>query len=126
MKNKYFFAVTAAAETATGAALLATPSLLVSALLGASLETPVASSVARILGAALVAIGIACWLASGDGESRAARGLISAMLFYNAAAAVLLIYSGTVAGLAGIGLWPAALLHAVLVIWSVACLRQNR
>jgi hypothetical protein len=115
--------VTAAAETATGLALLGLPSLVVSLLFGGSLDTPAAQVVARITGAALISIGVACWLARNDQQSRAAAGLIAALLFYNAAAAVLLAHAGLGLGLSGIGLWPTVVLHAALAIWCVACLR---
>jgi hypothetical protein len=33
--------------------------------------------------AAMLALGAACWLASGDSKNRTARGLVSAMTLYN-------------------------------------------
>ncbi len=122
---KSLFIVTAAAETATGMALMALPSWVASILLGESLDTPAALVVARMTGAALLALGVACWLARNDGKSRAAMGLLSAMLFYNVAAVTVLAYAGIGAGLTGIGLWPAVLLHAALAAWCVACLRMG-
>jgi len=115
--------VTAVAETATGLALLELPSLVVSLLFGGSLDTPTALAVARIIGSALISIGVACWLARNDPQSRAAAGLIAALLFYNAAAAVVLAHAGLGLGLSGIRLWPTVVLHAALAIWCVACLR---
>jgi hypothetical protein len=56
------------------------PSITVELLVGAPLETPAALTVARVGGAGLLALGLACWLARGDTQSRAARGLVAARL----------------------------------------------
>lgn len=115
--------MTAALETATAVALLASPSVPVSLLLGASLDSPGASTVGRIAGAALLALGCACWLARADVRSRTARGLVAALLLYNVLAVALLAHARLGSGLTGIGLWPAVVLHAALAVWCSACLR---
>ena len=119
---KALLIVTAAAETATGLSLAGIPSLVVSLLLRGSLDTPAALVVARIAGAALISIGAACWL-SRNQQSRAASGLIVALLFYNAAASVVLAHAGLGLGLSGVALWPVVVGHAALAVWCVACLR---
>jgi hypothetical protein len=119
---KSLLIVTAAAETATGLALLGMPSLVVSLLLGGSLDTPAALVVARMTGAALLSLGVACWLARNDEKSRAAVGVVKAILLYNIAAVSVLAFAGIVAGLSGVGLWPAVLLHAALAAWCIASL----
>ena len=96
--------------------------LVVSLLLGGSLDTPAALVVARVGGAALLSIGVACWLARNDPQSRAATGLIAALLLYNIAAVAVLVYAGIGLGLSGIGLWPAVVLHVALAVWCIACL----
>ena len=58
MKKALVFAVVS--EAATGAALLIAPSLVGRLLLGEEL-TGVAIPVARVLGIALIALGVACW-----------------------------------------------------------------
>ena len=122
---KSLLIVTAVAEAGTGLALLALPSLVVSLLLGGSLDTPATLVVARMAGAALLALGSACWLARNDGKSRGAIGLVTAMTLYNVAGSAILAYAGIGAGLTGIGLWPAVLLHAALAAWCVACLGRR-
>lgn len=115
--------VMAVVETPTGLALLGLPSLVVSLLLGASLDAPAALVVARVTGVALLALGVACWLARNDGKSRAAGGLVKAMLLYNVAAVLVFVYARIGLGLSGIGLWPAVVLHAALAVWCIGCFR---
>ena len=117
--------ITALVEAATGLALLLSPSLPVLLLLGASLDAPAALTVARVGGAALLALGVACWLARNDQQTRAARGLVAAMLLYNVATVLLLASAGIGSGLRGVELWPAVVLHAALAIWCIACLRSE-
>ena len=100
MKNAMTFA--AVAEVATGLALLIVPSLVGQLLLGEQL-TGVAMPVARVAGIALIALGIACW----PGPP------LVGMLTYSALVTVYLAYLGF-AGLSGILLWPAVVLHAIL------------
>lgn len=123
---KVLLVVTAASEAATGLALLLLPSMVVSLLLGATLDTPSGSVVARVAGAALLALGTACWLARNDQQSGAAKGLVAALLLYNAATIAVLVYAAYGLALSGIGLWPAIIVHAVLAAWCVACLRMNK
>jgi xanthine/uracil permease len=125
MKPKHLFIVTAVIEAGTGLGLAVAPSVLVSLLIGASLDTP-GMVVARVAGAALLSLGVACWLARNDEQSRAATGLIAAMLLYNIAAVSVLAYAGMGLGLTGIGLWPAVVLHAAMAVWCLACLRTKR
>jgi hypothetical protein len=118
--------VTALIEAATGLMLLVTPQLVVTFLLGASLDAPAALVVARIAGAALLSLGCACWLARNDGPSRAVPGLVAAMLLYNGVAVAVLANAGAGAGLVGVLTWPAVALHAALAVWCIACLRNAR
>ena len=117
--------VTALVETATGFLLLVSPTLVVALLLGASLDSPAALIVARVAGAALLSLGIACWLARDDGPSHSARGLIVALLLYNGATIAVLAYAGATLKLAGVLLWPAVGLHAALAASCVANVRKG-
>ena len=118
--------VTAVIEAGTGLALAMSPSAPVAMLLGSSLDTPTGLVVGRVAGAALLSLGIACWLARNDEQSRAATGLIVAMLLYNVATVLVLAFAGLGWRLLGVGLWPAVVLHALMAVWCLACLRLNR
>lgn len=120
---KPLLTVTAVLEAAIGLALVARPSAPVALLLGSSLDTPAALTIGQVAGAALLSLGVACWLARDDAQGRAGSGLIAAMLLYNAAVVALLARAGIASRLSGIGLWPAVVLHLAMAVWCVACLR---
>ena len=122
---KKLLIVTALLETATGLALLLSPSLVAAVLLGASLDAPAALVVGRMAGAALLSLGGACWLARNDGPSRALRGLVAAMLLYNLAAVAVLANAGAGVRLVGVLMWPAVALHSALAVWCIACMRNG-
>lgn len=77
------YSATAVIELGAGLALLCFPSTTVALLLGRPLEALPALTVARVGGTGLLTLGVACWLARSDTQSRAARGLIAAMVLYN-------------------------------------------
>ena len=79
----------------------------------------------RITGVALLALGVACWVASYDVRNQAARGLVSAMSLYNLGVALILGAAGLQSRPVGIALWPAVILHAVMGTWCVASLRRK-
>jgi hypothetical protein len=120
---KTLLSVTALLEAATGFALAASPSLLISLLIGSPLDTRSGSLVGRLAGVALLTLGLVCWLARNDQQSSVTAGPVAAMLFYNVAVATLLAYARLDLGLSGIGLWPTVVLHAALALWCIACLR---
>ncbi len=103
MKKTLVF--TAVAEVATGLGLLIVPSFVGLILLGEEL-TGIDIPVARVAGIALIALGIACW----PGPP------LVGMLIYSAVVTLYLAYLGFAGGFAGVLLWPAVALHAVLSI----------
>jgi hypothetical protein len=123
---KTLHTVTAFIEAGAGLALGNCPSFTVALLLGSPLDTPAAVTLGRLTGAALLALGVACWLARDDAQSRAARGLVAAMVVYNLGAVALFAFAGIGLGLHGVALWPAAALHAVMAVWCIACLVTNQ
>lgn len=125
MPMKTLCTASAVIEAGAGVALMAFPSVVVKLLLGSPLEAPVAVMTGRLTGAALFTLGIGCWLARGDVQSRAARGLVAAMTFYNLAAVAVFLFAGLGAKLAGIALWPVVIIHAAMAVWCVANLLKK-
>jgi len=121
---KKLLALAAVVEAATGLALIAVPGFVVRLLLGAEISGA-SIPLGRVAGAALLALGVACWLARNDRQSRTARGLVVAMLVYNIVATAVLAFAGIGLGLHGVALWPAVVLHAVMAIWCIVCLRRS-
>ena len=113
---KFLLTLTALIEALTGLGLLIVPAIVVKLLLGAEISGA-AIPLGRVAGAALLALGVACWRARGDTQSRAARGLIAAILLYNLGAVGVLGDAGIQSTTVGIALWPAVGLHAVLAVW---------
>jgi hypothetical protein len=122
---KTLHTLTAVIELGAGLALLCFPSVTVMLLVGAPLEAAPALTVARVGGAGLLALGVACWLARGDTQSGAAKGLIAAMLLYNVATVGVMAFAGIGFGLHGVALWPAVVLHAVMTVWCFEWLRRG-
>lgn len=123
---KSLLIATAVIELEAGLALLLSPSLAISLLFDSTLDSPAALMVARLGGAGLLTLGVACGLARNDAQSRAAAGLVAAMLLYNIAAAAILAFARIGLGLHGVLRWPGVLLHTALAVWCVACLRSKR
>ena len=118
---KSLLVVTAAIEVGAGLVLMACPSLAVELLLGSPLDALAAVALGAWRGL-LLALGVACWLAQYDAQSRAAKGLVGAMVLYNVVAVVVLSCAGVPWRAVGIALWPAVALHAAMTAWCIACL----
>ena len=119
---KSLLTVTALIEGLTGLALAIIPSLFVTILLGTSLTDISAILIARLAGAALITIAIACGLSRSNSQ---ATNMIKAMLVYNILAILLLLYAVLVEHISGPALWPAVLIHFGLLIWCLSSLRQR-
>ena len=121
---KTLLAATAAVEALAGLALLGVPSLTASLLLGTLLEAPDATILARVGGAAILALAIVCWLTR-DAQRPVSQGLIIAMTFYNTAVAAVLALAGFGQGLHGALLWPAVAFHVAMGAWCVSALIRD-
>src|SRR5688572_16891187 len=98
-------------EIATGLALVAAPSVVLDALTGSS--TADASVVGRVLGGALLALGIGGGLMDPRGPE---RGIRVAFFAYNASTAATLALAGVTGSANGVLLWPASALHALIAV----------
>jgi hypothetical protein len=102
----------ALAEAGTGAVLLAYPPIVVRLLLGAEVAG-VGIILSRFAGIALIGLGVACW--PGKKGSQPLYG----MLVYGTLATLYFIRIGIRGAPVGPLLWPAVILHAVLIILLV-------
>jgi hypothetical protein len=98
--------IAALGEIATGCALFVVPSLVGRLLLGEELAG-VAIPVARVLGIALIALGVACW---------PGRRTLSGMLTYSLLATLFLAYVGIEGQWIGKLLWSAVGVHGILTV----------
>ena len=117
----------AIAEAATGLIVLTIPSIAVRALFGIEIDGA-AIVMSRIAGVALIGLGVACW----PGRVRPIRAPLSGganqgdniqqlygMLTYSVLVTLYLIRIGIRGSPVGPLLWPAVLVHAVLIILLV-------
>jgi hypothetical protein len=110
----------ASAEAGTGVILLAYPSIVVRLLFDAEIAGA-GTIMSRLAGIALIGLGMACWL--GADTRRAFYGLVT----YSVLAMVYLIYIGVRGERVGPLLWPAVVVHAVLIaLWGGAWLKQRK
>ena len=116
--------LTALIEAGAGLGLVAVPAVVVRLLLGGEL-VGAGIPLGRVAGVALLALGIASWLASFETQSCAARGMVSAMAFYNLGAVFVLGAVGLQSQPVGLALWPAVILHAAMAVWCVARLLRK-
>src|SRR6476660_6252120 len=116
MTMKKLLTLAAAIEVATGLALIMVPSLVGRLLFGAEF-TGVTNPAARVLGIALIALGVCCWPGS---------TALCGMLTYGALVTLYLAYLGVIGEWLGPLLWPAVVLHAVLTLLLARAWFQSR
>jgi len=122
---KKLLITTAIIESATGLILVSYPSVIAALLFGSSLDSPVALTVARVAGVALISLGIACWLGRNEKQGKAVKGLVTAMTVYNIGVITVFIYAAISLELSGIGLWPVVLVHLAMAVWCILDLLKN-
>jgi len=99
------------AELVTGIVLISVPSVALDALIGSSNGD--APLVGRVLGAALLALGVAGALT----DTRSLdRGIVFSFFVYNASTTTILAVASVAGSADGILLWPVAFLHAVIAV----------
>jgi hypothetical protein len=116
---KIVLAFAAVSEAATGLALLAYPEIVVRLLLGAEIGG-IGDVVSRFGGIGLIGLGVACW------PSGPSRQALRGMLTYGALAALYLAYIGISGQGGGVLLWPAVVLHIILLVLLVGARSRER
>jgi hypothetical protein len=108
--------VAAVIEVATGMALLIVPSLVGRLLFGEEL-TGIVIPVARVLGIALIALGVGCWPGS---------TALCGMLTYSALVTLYLLFLAIRGEWVGPLLWPVVALHGILTVLLARASFQSR
>jgi hypothetical protein len=102
--------ISAIIELAIGCALLTIPSVVIQALIG-SRSDQAGWVVGRVLGGALLALGVAGMLTPSQSPE---RGVAWGFAVYNALTTVILVVAGTTRAADGWLLWPVVGLHGLL------------
>ncbi len=113
---KKVLTVAAVLEVATGMALLIVPSLVGRLLFDEEL-TGIVIPVARVLGIALLAVGVCCWPGS---------TALCGMLTYGALVTLYLLYLAIRGEWVGPLLWPVVALHGILTVLLARASFQSR
>ena len=112
-------------EILAGLATLITPAPVVSLLLGVPADA-VALVLARLFGAGVFALGLACLKARNDVGSPAGVAVSIGITSYNMLAAVVLLWTAAGSGLGGLLLWGAGIGHATLGALFVSAIVTSR
>ena len=113
---KKLLALAAVTELTTGLVFIVVPSMLGQLLLGAEL-TGIALPVARVLGIALIALGVACL---------PGRTAFAGMFTYSVLATGYLAWLAIGGAWVGPLLWPAVVAHAILTLLLAQAGLTNR
>jgi len=103
--------------------LLLWPALVVALLLGLRQARPETLLVARLAGAGVLGVGVACWTARCDSRSLAQLGVLTAVLIYNVVVAAVLVFAAVALSMIGMLLWPAIASHVAVAAWFAICSR---
>jgi hypothetical protein len=110
-------------EILAGVPALITPAPVVSLLLGSPLDS-IGVVLARLFGAGVFALGLACLKARDDVRSPAGLAVSIGITSYNVLAAVVLLWAAAGLSLGGLLLWGAGILHAALGALFVSALTR--
>src|SRR5271167_1103471 len=106
----------AVVEAGTGLALMISPAFVVALLVGREVSGA-GTLLGRVLGIALVALGLACWPVAQLAPTSAPA--FRAILFYSLLIASYLARQGMIWHREGLLLWPVVALHAVVALLLV-------
>lgn len=114
----WLFNASSIVEALVGVGLVLAPALVIGLLLGVGVGA-IGVVVARVLGIALLSIGVAAWEAPQREVRLAPR---AGICLYNVGAAALLATAGALGGMNGLLLWPAVGLHGLVgaaMLWVI-------
>jgi hypothetical protein len=121
MSVKLLLTLCGGLEILAGLAALIAPGPLLSLLLGGPGD-PISSVMARLFGAGVFALGLACVKARHDVASPAGLAVSLGITAYNVLAAVVLLWTAAGSDLGGLLLWGAGIGHAALGLLFVSAL----
>jgi len=113
MSLRLLLSLSGGLELLAGVAALIIPGPVLSLLLGGPGD-PISSVMARLFGAGVFALGLACLKARHDVASPAGLAVSLGITAYNLLAAVVLFWAAAGLGLGGLLLWGAGICHAAL------------
>jgi hypothetical protein len=109
----------ALAEAGTGLILLAYPPIVVRLLFDAEIFGA-GVTMSRLAGIALIGLGVACWPGTDT------RWPLNGMVTYSGLAMLYLVWIGVHGEVVGLLLWPAVVVHAILVVLLVVALQRKK
>ena len=121
MSLRLLLTISGVLEVLVGVLALISPAPVVSLLLGGPVD-PIASVLARLFGAGVFALGLACLKARSEVASPAGLAVGLGITSYNVLAAVVIIWAAAGLSLGGMLLWAAGIGHVVLGALFVSAL----
>jgi len=126
MSLRLLLTISGGLEALVGVLTLISPTMIVALLLESALDS-IGAVLARLFGAGVFALGLACLKARDDVGSPAGLATSIGMTSYNVLAAVVLLWAAAGLGLGGLLLWGVGIGHAVLgVLFVSALVTANR
>jgi hypothetical protein len=117
--------VSGGVEIAFGASALIAPLLVMGVLLGTGPD-PSGVALARLLGAATLALGLAAILARNAVETEGGLAAAYGLTLYNVLAAGLILWTAAIVGLGEALLWGAGAFHALMGVLFVYALTSRK
>ena len=125
MSLRLLLALSGGLEILAGLPALITPTPLVSLLLGSPPDS-IGIVLARLFGAGVFALGLACLKARNDIGSPAGLAVSIGITAYNVLAAVVLLWTAAGSGLGGLLLWGVGIVDTVFGVLFLSVLSGTR
>ena len=125
MSLRLLLTISGGLEALVGVLTLISPAILTDVLTGGQADAGTIV-LARLFGAGVFALGLACLKARHDATSPAGVAVSLGITVYNLLAAVVLLWTAAASGLGGLLLWGAGIGHAVLGALFVSALVTSR